>query len=204
MGYLGGIVQRAALKIALAISWLVVFSSLSAAASLSGTVTIAGLPAEEAVVYLESIADHPAFPPTTPAVIDQRHLSFFPRILPVVQGTTVTFTNSDNVQHGIFSPSAIAGKFNLGTYGRGEERQVIFTEPGEVVVLCNTHLEMEARILVLKDPYFTITKTSGKYHIANVPPGTYFLRVWRDRLHAFSEPLELSLTGDLTLDLRIK
>lgn len=204
MGYLGGKVQKAALQGILAIGWLIAFSSLSAAASLSGTVTIAEVPAEEAVVYLESVADHPASPPTSPAVIDQRHLTFFPRVLPVVQGTTVTFTNSDNVRHGIFSPSVIAGTFKLGTYGHGEERQVTLTDPGEVIVLCNTHLEMEARILVLKDPYFTLTETSGKYHIANVPPGTYFLRVWRDRLHAFSEPLELSLTGDLTLDLRIK
>lgn len=184
-------------------SWFLVVLQ-SEAASLSGTVTIAGKPAEGSVVYLESTEETPPPPVAAPVVIEQRDLAFSPPVLPVVRGTVVKFTNSDSTLHNVFSPSAIEGKFNLGTYGHGEERSMTFSTPGEVIILCNIHMEMEARILVLKDPYFATTAPDGRYHIPDVPPGAYLLRVWKNHLFSFSEPLEMSATGDLVLDLQIK
>jgi len=176
----------------------------SEAASLSGTVVIAGAATQGAVVYLESTKEILPPPQGVPVVIEQRDLAFSPRVLPVVQGTLVKFVNSDSTLHNAFSPSAAGEKFNLGTYGHGEERSIRFNTPGEVIVLCNIHMEMQARILVLKDPYFTVTAPDGRYHIRDVLPGAYFLRVWKDHLFSFSEPLEMSPSGDLVLDLQLK
>src|ERR1019366_32735 len=107
-------------------------------------------------VYLESSGAMP--PAVSPArvVMDQKNLTFVPTVLPVVRGTVIEFTNSDDVQHNVFSPSAIAGKFNLGTYGPGAMRRIVLSEPGDVLVLCNIHMEMEAHILVLDGAYFSM------------------------------------------------
>ncbi len=176
----------------------------SEAASLSGTVSFDEKPVEGAIVYLESVQPQLSPPRREPVVVEQRNLTFSPEVIPVVQGTTVKFVNSDNVYHGLFSPSPGVEKFNLGTYGHGEQRLMKFDTPGEVVILCNIHLEMEARVVVLKDPYFAVTTADGRYLVHDVPPGAYLLRVWRKHEQALAEPVELSLANDLALDLRLK
>jgi plastocyanin len=175
----------------------------SCAANVAGTVTIDGRRATNAVVYLEQAGD--AAPPASPshAVMDQRNLEFVPRVLPVVRGTTIEFTNSDDIQHNVFSPSAAAGKFDLGTYGPGGDRRITLDEPGEVRVLCNIHMEMEARILVLRDPYFSPTADDGAYRITSVPAGAYTVKVWQDGFLSGTRATDVPADGDLTLDLQI-
>jgi plastocyanin len=196
-----GRVRRTVLALTLGLYWLVV--ARSEAASLSGTVSFDEKPVEDAVVYLESVRPRPPSPKREPVVIEQRNLAFSQRIIPIEQGTPVTFTNRDSVPHGIYSPSVEAAKFNLGTYSHGEERRLVFQSPGEIILLCHIHPEMEARLFVFRDPYFTTTTADGRYRVRDVPPGTYFLRVWRPRQQTPTDPLELSLAGDLTLDLRL-
>jgi plastocyanin len=176
----------------------------SEAASLSGIVTLDEKPVGGVIIYLESVETRQLAPSRKPIVIEQRNLTFSPNVIPVVQGATIKFINSDNVHHGIFSPSSGADKFNFGTYGHGEQRLVKLDTLGEIVILCNVHLEMEARVLVVKDPYFAVTTAEGRYLVQDIPPGAYLLRVWRKHNQALAEPLELSLARDLALDLRLK
>jgi plastocyanin len=175
--------------------------SPAGAATLEGSVTLDGRPPADAVVYLESSgAMRPAVSPAR-VVMDQKNLTFVPSVLPVVRGTVIEFTNSDDVQHNVFSPSAIAGKFNLGTYGPGGTRSVTFDQPGDVRVLCNIHMEMEAHILVLKEPYFATVARDGRYRIADVPAGTYTLKVWQERWLPFLQTVEVLPSGVLTVNV---
>ncbi len=181
-------------------AWFAIAAAPVRATTVAGTVSLDGAPAADAVVYLEGAGENP---PPTPgrAVMDQRNLMFVPHVLPIVRGTTVEFTNSDDIQHNVFSPSAIAGKFNLGAYGPGADRTVTFTEPGEVLVLCNIHMEMEARILVLRDPYFALTGPGGAYRIAEVPAGRYTARVWQDAFLPEVRTIDIPPNDDVVLDL---
>jgi hypothetical protein len=133
--------------------------------------------------------------------MDQKNLAFVPSVLPVLRGTVIEFHNSDDVQHNVFSPSRIAGEFDLGTYHRGESRSVTFAEPGEAVVLCNVHMEMEAHVVVLRDPYFTLSRADGGYEVAEVPPGSYRLRVWRRGWLAKTWMVQVPAAGTLTVDV---
>ncbi len=176
------------------------------AGTIGGTATVDGTPAVNAVAYLErteSVAGRPTVAqPNAPArVMDQKNLAFLPAVLPIVRGTTVEFTNSDDVQHNVFTPSAIAGKFNLGSYGPGATRTVTFTEPGDVLILCNIHMEMEAHILVLDDSYFSLVASDGRYLIRNVPAGTYALKIWQGRWLPFAETVDVPGSGDITVDV---
>lgn len=159
-----------------------------------------GKPAAEAVVYLESAKESP--PVQARVVVDQRNLAFVPAVLPVVRGTVVEFTNSDDVQHNVFSPSDIAAKFDLGTNGPGARQSVTLNEPGEVLILCNIHMEMEGHILVLKDPYFAVVAADGSYRIPDVPPGTYKLKVWNRRILPYVQAVDVPPVGISNLDLR--
>jgi plastocyanin len=179
--------------------------SVAGAATLEGAVAIDGRPAVQAIVYLEAPGEAP---PATPlaaapavAVMDQKNLAFRPYALPVVRGTVVEFMNSDDVQHNVFSPSAIAGKFNLGTYEPGATRTVTLDQPGDVRVLCNIHMEMEAHILVLDNPYFSTVGEDGRYQIPDVPAGTYTLKVWDKKWLSFRRTVELPASGALTVNV---
>jgi hypothetical protein len=133
--------------------------------------------------------------------MDQKNLAFAPRVLPVVQGTTVSFTNSDDIQHNVFSPSRAAGAFDLGTYSRGEARSVTMRQEGDVLVLCNIHMEMEAHILVLRDPFFAVTDRDGRYRIADVPPGRYAVKLWSRSWLPAERTLDVPDAPGATLDV---
>jgi hypothetical protein len=133
--------------------------------------------------------------------VDQRNLTFEPRVVPVVRGTVVEFTNSDDVQHNVFSPSAVAGKFNLGTYGPGAARTVTLDQPGDVLVLCNIHMEMEAHLVVLEGPHFATVAEDGTYRIPDVPAGSYVLRIWNDGWLTHGQTVELPASGTVRVDV---
>lgn len=128
---------------------------------------------DQAVVYVERV---PGTFPGGNAKMDQHGKVFIPYLLPVVQGTAVEFHNSDSLQHNVFGVGA--DKFNLGTYTQGMARSYTFNKLGEVAILCNVHPEMEAYILVLQNPYFAQLDGSGKFRIADVPPGDYVVKAW--------------------------
>jgi plastocyanin len=188
-------------------TWFAVIAVLVAtaaeAAPVSGVVQVRGAVATNAVVYLENLAGPATGPPPAHVVMDQKNLTFVPRVLPVAVGTTVEFTNSDDIQHNVFSPTRSAGAFDLGHYNRGDVRTVTMREPGDVLVLCNIHMEMEAHILVVRDPFFAVTDERGRYQIGDVPPGRYAVKVWQRSWLSFAQTLEVTGGDPVTLDVTV-
>jgi hypothetical protein len=77
--------------------------------------------------------------------------------------------------------------FNLGLYGAGVTKTQTFDTLGEVPLLCNVHPEMLGYVIVLQNPFCALTDTGGKFQIKNVPPGTYQLKVWNEKLEEASQ-----------------
>lgn len=186
---------RASLVMAAA---LLVIGGRAHAAEVVGTVAGAARPT---VVALEREGAPVALPPGPRVVMDQKNLAFLPPVLPVVRGTTVEFSNSDDVQHNVFSPTSGADKFDLGTYGPGATRTVTFTAAGDVRVLCNIHMEMEAHILVLDTPWFATAGEGGRYRIADVPAGRYALRLWQGTWMPADRSIDVPASGSVTADV---
>jgi len=117
--------------------------------------------------------------------IAQMGETFIPHVLPVQMGTTVDFLNQDPIFHNVFSLSETKS-FDLGRYPKGEFRSVKFDQAGIVAVFCHLHSHMSAIIMVLDNPFFTVPDQAGRYHIDNIPPGTYTVNGWHER----SDPVE--------------
>ena len=90
--------------------------------------------------------------------------------------------NSDNVRYNVFSPPDCCQQFNLGTYDVGVVKMVECNETREITLLCNVHAEMSAFVVLLENPYFSVTGKDGVFTIENVPPGTYKLNAWHESL----------------------
>ncbi len=140
-------------------------------------------------------------------VMDQKNLVFIPHVLPVLAGTTVDFLNSDEVAHNVFTPDKEADKFNLGTWPAGEIRSYTFEKRCDkvcdAVMLCNVHPEMEAFVVIMESPYFSMADDSGSFQIDNVPEGSYTLTVWHPKLKAESQAVEVSEKGTIERDFKL-
>ena len=170
------------------------------AGTIEGRVRWAG-PAADLPNFAISVEDiEEQFPPLNePAVMDQKDLRFIPHVLVIQVGTTVEFPNTDPVSHNVFSISE-PKRFNLGMYTRGARRRIKFDRPGVVELLCNVHLEMQAYIVVVKNPYFARTGSDGSYRIAGVPAGQHRLRCWHERLPYQERIVQVPEAGSVTVD----
>lgn len=133
-----------------------------------------------AVVYVDP-APRPALEalPIGHARMDQRHEEFIPHVLAVTVGSVVDFPNDDTKFHNVFSLSRVK-TFDLGRYPAGHSKSVEFDKPGIVPISCDIHTHMSAYVLVFNHPYFAVADEDGRYAIANVPPGSYTLKVWSE------------------------
>ncbi len=175
-------------------------ASAGAAGTIKGVVKTPWVKRYEAVVYVDHVEGKEFPPPAKPVFMSQKNLVFKPRILPVVKGTTVDFSNDDTVIHNVFAPPGAAQQFNLGTYGVGVTKKVTFTNLGEVPLLCNVHAEMIAYVLVLQNPYVDLTDKAGNFEIRDVPPGTYTVKVWHEKLKEKSQKVTVEAGKAATVE----
>ncbi len=173
------------------------------AATLSVTVLDSeGRPVPEvAIVAIAGAADarpafaSPAAPPT--AVMDQINLQFDPGILVVARGTTVSFPNSDDVAHQVYSFSP-AKHFALPLYRGQSSTPVTFDQTGIVILGCNIHDSMIGYVYVTDSPHFGKTDARGRIDFADLPSGSYRVTAWNPRFMEATPELtrQLVVGGD--------
>lgn len=82
-------------------------------------------------------------------MVSQKGKAFSTKTLNIKAGDKVVFRNDDAVSHNIFS-LADAMTFDLGTYGGGQAKDVVFTKEGKFDIECAIHPEMRLTIVVSK------------------------------------------------------
>ncbi|MCX6179740.1 MAG: carboxypeptidase regulatory-like domain-containing protein [Chlorobiales bacterium] len=132
----------------------------------------------DAVVYLVDVKG-----PVVPQhkSIDQRCLTFIPKVTTIPVGSTVDITNNDKVYHNVNSTSP-SKKFNIDTYDPGTPKPITFDRPGVVHLLCKTHSEMGGWVIITNNQYAAVTEHDGKFSIPDVPAGTYEIATWSEKL----------------------
>lgn len=108
------------------------------------------------------------------AIMDQVDRLFDPFVLVIQQGDTVTFPNSDNIRHQVYSFSATK-PFELPLYSNTEAPQLHFEQAGVVVLGCNIHDHMKAYIYVSPFVNSQLTDAQGQVTVA---AGATELNVW--------------------------
>jgi plastocyanin len=155
---------------------------LAQAGEVKGKVSATGLKsAANIAVYIDTIAGKKFDAPAQHAVVDQRSLVFTPHVTLILRGTTVDFTNSDNVAHNVYWPSVAGDKkfrHSMTIVSPNQQKSFQFENLGAAQLLCNLHSEMVAYVVVVPTPYFSLTGNDGSFSIKDVPPGSYTLKTW--------------------------
>jgi hypothetical protein len=74
-------------------------------------------------------------------------------------------------------------EFNNGQPIQGMKMTHTFTAKEVMVPFkCDVHGWMNAYVGVLDHPYYAVTDASGKFDIASLPPGTYTIEAWQEKL----------------------
>ena len=135
-------------------------------------------------VYVSDIKG--SFPaPTTAIVLDQKGCRYVPHVFGVQVGQPIEILNSDPTLHNIHATPKANTEFNTAQPIQGMKTTHTFTavEPDVVIPFkCDVHGWMNASVGVLEHPFFAVTKPDGSFSIANLPPGSYTLTAWHERL----------------------
>ncbi|MFL5574827.1 MAG: carboxypeptidase regulatory-like domain-containing protein [Gemmatimonadaceae bacterium] len=122
-------------------------------------------------------------PPATPVVIDQRGCLYHPRIFGMQVGQKLEIKNSDPVLHNIKAVPSTNRGFNISQPSAGMTTTRTFSKPEVMVPLqCNVHGWMHADVGVLPHPFFATSTSDGHYTIKGLPPGTYVIEAWHEKL----------------------
>lgn len=82
-------------------------------------------------------------------VVTQKSKAFSAKKLSLKVGDSIKFVNEDPFSHNVFSLSD-AKSFDLGSYGQGGSKSVVFDKPGTVEIECAVHPDMKLLVEVQK------------------------------------------------------
>lgn len=121
--------------------------------------------------------------PVEGATLDNRMCAFVPHVQAVTKGTRLPIGNRDPMLHNVHS----YGKgdrtlFNLAMPLEGQVVKQRLKKTGLVRVACDVHEWMSAWVHVFDHPWYAVSAVDGTWRIDGVPPGSYVLHLWHEKL----------------------
>jgi hypothetical protein len=132
------------------------------------------------VVFLRGISRGKAMDiPEPRRFMDQKHCRYEPHILLVAENGPLQIKSSDPVLHTVHMDGAAT--YNLPFPFTNQVVSRTMPTAGLSNVRCNGgHAWMNAEILVVPHPYYTVTDESGGFQLTGVPPGEYEIVAWHE------------------------
>ena len=101
----------------------------------------------------------------------------------VITARYLPIGNSDNTMHNVHGMPDTNREFNFGQVVAGLKNTVTFTTPEVMIPFkCDVHSWMNAYVGVVNHPYFAVTGNGGTFELKTVPPGTYTIEAWHEKL----------------------
>jgi plastocyanin len=160
-----------------------------------------------AFVYLkgEALNAYRFAVPDSEVVLQHRDCFYSPRVLGVRVGQNLRVINSDRTTHNTHPIPKLNVEWNQSAAANSPPIVKTFTRPELLIPFKdNQHPWEKAYLSVMDHPFFAVSNELGTFEIRGVPPGTYTLVVWHERLG--EQQLEITLvpgeirTADFTFD----
>ncbi len=164
-----------------------------------------------ALVWVEGVAAGKALPETRRTTMTVEKCAIDPRVTAVVAGSTVNLFTRDRASHRVrfYREGDGTPVADLLTVDAGQvvPTERIAAKPGIVEARCEMHPWVRAYVAVFDHPYFAITDEQGAFSIAQLPAGTYTVKVWHEGM---TQPAEQRVTlgaggtGSVQLQVALK
>ncbi len=161
----------------------------------------------EAVVYIQDIKTGKKWP-TSDFKFDQKGCAFLPYISVMRNKKKVEVVNLDPIGHNIHTyeymgtvqlSKLLPGGINMTILNIGQpdqgftfKKKIKLRRDNQMKMECDIHNFMHAWMLVLENPYYSMTKEDGSFKIDNVPAGTYKVIAWHPTFGAQEQSVKVS------------
>ncbi len=137
-----------------------------------------------AFVYVkDGLSAYSFDPPAGMLTFDQKNCRYHPHVFGVRVGQAVEIVNSDPTLHNIHALPKDNAEFNNGQPIQGMKMTHTFTAKEVMVPFkCDVHGWMNAYVGVVDNPFFAVTDKDGKFSFKGLPPGTYTIEAWHEKL----------------------
>ncbi|HZZ83124.1 MAG TPA: carboxypeptidase regulatory-like domain-containing protein [Anaeromyxobacteraceae bacterium] len=144
--------------------------------------------------------------PSAPAalVLGQERCRYRPHVLAAPVGSTLAFDNGDPLLHNVHGYRGRATAFNVAMPQQGRRSAARkLDRPGVVRVRCDVHGWMSALVLVAEGPT-AVTAADGSFAIKGLPPGTWTVTAWHERLGERTAQVTVPADGAATASFRFE
>jgi len=138
---------------------------------------------QNVVVFVsEGLGDRTFDAPTQPVVVEQKGCMYEPHVLAVRANQPLHVVNDDPTSHNIHPTPANNREWNKAEPPGTSLDESFAREEIAIPVKCNVHPWMHGYVAVFKHPFFAVTGKDGSFDLSSLPPGTYTIKAWHEKL----------------------
>jgi hypothetical protein len=138
------------------------------------------------LVYVSAgaILDQHSFEaPSTATVMERRHCRYEPHVVGLQVNQPLMIINSDNTQHNTHPTPKSNAEWNQTQPEGSPPLEKSFARPELLIPFkCNQHPWEIAYVSVFSHPFFAVSDADGNYKIEGLPPGSYKITAWHEKL----------------------
>jgi Polysaccharide lyase family 4, domain II len=142
-----------------------------------------------------------AGPPLGDAQLTQKNCQYEPHVQAIRTGQNMVVTSQDATVHNVHV-EADANPAQNFSESINDKHPVSFAFPEVVRFKCDVHPWMTAYAYVFDHPCFAVTGDDGKFEIDHLPPGTYTLVAWQEKL--LTQEMQVTVPADKAADVTIE
>jgi hypothetical protein len=138
---------------------------------------------QNVVVFVsEGLGERTFDAPTQPVIVEQKGCMYQPHVLAVRANQPLEVVNDDPTSHNIHPIPTNNREWNKAEPPGSTMQEAFAREEIAIPVKCNVHPWMRGYVAVFKHPFFAVTGKDGSFDLTNLPPGTYTIKAWHEKL----------------------
>jgi hypothetical protein len=161
---------------------------------------------QNVVLSIETIASGKDWGFPEEFTYDQKKCAFVPRIMLIKPNMAGAVLNSDTIGHNFHTIST--GVYNVNKKIQPGAKMVVTKDQirrsGKIRAKCDIHSWMGGWWIVAETPYTVVTDKDGNFSIANVPPGSYTLKIWHEKLGESEQKVVVKKGETAKMDVSLK
>jgi len=139
--------------------------------------------------------------PSAPVTLDQKGCQYTPHVLGIMTKQQLRVLNSDQTAHNVHPLPKSNQEWNQSQSPGAPPLEKTFTRPETLIpVKCNQHPWMKSYVGVLAHPLYAVSADGGQFEIKGVPPGTYTVVAWHEKLGEKTQQVAVGAKESKTQD----